>query len=90
MPRTGCAGRFARDRIRRASRPHHRNAVGELFDNSQVMGDEQARESVFGLDFAQQLQHLCRTETSSAEVGSSAITNAAPGPMRARSRRARR
>ena len=37
---------------------HHHNAIGQHIDHGKIMGDEQACETYFRLQFLEQLQHL--------------------------------
>src|SRR5687768_6164808 len=38
---------------------HHCNAIAYVFDDAEVMGDEQIREAELFLEILEQVQHLC-------------------------------
>lgn len=50
---------------------HHRNGVGELAYQCQIMGDENIGQAELRLQREQHIDDVCPTLTSSAEVGSS-------------------
>ena len=52
---------------------HHRDIVGELAHDAQIVGDEQHRHAVARLQILQQVRICACTVTSSAVVGSSAM-----------------
>lgn len=54
---------------------HDIDAVGEIVDHRQVMGDEQVGQPQFLLDRAQQFQNAPCTDTSSADTASSRINS---------------
>ena len=49
--------------------------MGDVADDGQVVGDEQVGETELPLEVLEQVDDLARTETSSAETGSSATMN---------------
>src|SRR5439155_17007639 len=61
-----------------AARVHHGNALGHLRNDAQIVGDEKQTESQFTSEAVQQIQDLFCTVTSSAVVGSSAISSRGP------------
>ena len=54
---------------------HHRDAIRLLRDDPEVVGDEQQREAETRLQIAQQIEDLAWIVTSSAVVGSSAMSS---------------
>jgi len=76
-----CVGmlRGAEDALRRAdlddpTQVHHRDTVGDVADDLQVVADEEIGQVQPLLQLEQEVEDLARTETSSDEVGSSRMT----------------
>jgi hypothetical protein len=66
------------------ARLHHHHAVGDLGHHAEVVGDEQNAGAAPALQLADEAQISACVVTSSAVVGSSAISrpDRAPGPPR--------
>jgi hypothetical protein len=55
---------------------HHDHAVGNVVRDGEIVADEDAGETVSGLQLDQQVENGCLTDTSRALVGSSAMSSA--------------
>ena len=54
---------------------HHRDAVADVLDDREVVGDEEIRQPELVLEIVEQVEDLAWIDTSSAETGSSQTRN---------------